>query len=189
MRAAHSVMIAVLTCVIVPASLENSHAQSNSQPAAANIECSAPTSPYRDLDFLIGEWEFFTPDGKKIADQVYSSRERGCLILEDWTTISGETGTGMNFVDPFTGKWRQVWMSPRFHLDYGGGMTESGTLILEGRMYPNDGSGAAEIRGIYTRQSDGSITKEFLRRSEPDEEWHRFFIGVARRTSDSTPMD
>lgn len=47
-------------------------------------------------------------------------------------------------------------------------------------MFPNDGSGAAEIRGIYRQQEDGSVTKEFQRRAEPTDPWQRFFIGVAR---------
>lgn len=145
------------------------------------IECASTEAPYRDLDFLIGRWEFFTLEGQKIADQVYTSRENGCLVLEDWTTLSGETGTGMNFVNPFTGEWRQVWMSPRFHLDYSGGLVEPGTFVLEGQMYPNDGSGSAQIKGVYTKQSDGSVTKEFLRRAGTHDDWERFFIGVARR--------
>ena len=97
--------------------------------------CSNSESPYRDLDFLVGNWEFFTLDGKKIANQTYSKKEKGCLILEDWQTVWGETGTGMNFVDPATKKWRQVWMSPRYHIDYSGGMTDSGDFVLEGMIY------------------------------------------------------
>lgn len=164
---------------------EGQRSPSGADGAVSAPECSADVRPYRDLDFLIGEWEFFTLDGQKIADQTYSSREQGCLILEDWKTLSGETGTGMNFVDPFTGQWRQVWMSPRFHLDYTGDLRRRGVLVLEGRMYPNDGSGAAEIRGVYTLQDDGSVTKEFLRRDDGSDDWERFFIGVARRKVES----
>lgn len=143
--------------------------------------CGEDRPPYRDLDFLVGRWDFFTLDGNKIAEQVYSKREQGCLILEDWSTLSGETGTGMNFVDPATGKWRQVWMSPRFHIDYSGGLTENGDFVLEGRIYPNNGDPAAAVRGVYSRQSDGSVTKEFLQYDETTKTWRRFFIGIARR--------
>ena len=163
-----------LTICLSLSTVKTADAQSSREPICATDE-----SPFRDLDFLLGAWEFFTLDGRMIANQVYSRREKGCLILEDWKTLSGETGTGMNFVDPFTGKWRQVWMSPRFHLDYSGGLVDTGLFVLEGRMYPNDGSGAASIKGIYTRQQDGSVKKEFLRRS--DGEWQSFFVGVARR--------
>ena len=143
--------------------------------------CSEVRSPYRDFDFLVGNWEFFTLEGKKIADQIYSKREQGCLILEDWSTLSGGTGTGMNFVDSGSGKWRQVWMSPLFHIDYSGGLTENGDFVLEGRIYPNNGSPASAVRGVYSKQKDGSVTKEFLMYDETSKVWNRFFIGVARR--------
>ncbi|MEM9495961.1 MAG: hypothetical protein AAGA09_08145 [Pseudomonadota bacterium] len=158
-------------------------AQNASNPPAPKDDtapiCSLDTGPYRDLDFLVGDWEFFTLDGRKIADQTYHGREAGCLVLEDWQTLSGDTGTGMNFVDPFTGKWRQVWMSPRFHIDYSGGVSGDGVFTLEGRMFSNDAAGASAIRGVYTRQDDGSVTKEFLRRDDDTQDWKRFFIGVA----------
>lgn len=143
--------------------------------------CSNSESPYRDLDFLVGNWEFFTLDGKKIANQTYSKKEKGCLILEDWQTVWGETGTGMNFVDPATKKWRQVWMSPRYHIDYSGGMTDSGDFVLEGMIYPNNGQDSSAVRGIYSQKSDGSVTKEFLKYDKTSKEWKQFFIGVARK--------
>lgn len=143
--------------------------------------CASANSAYRDLDFLVGNWEFFTQDGKKIADQSYSSRGQGCLILEDWRELSGATGTGMNFVDPATGKWRQVWMSASFHIDYSGGLSGNGDFVLEGRIYPNSGDPSSDFRGIYSRQTDGAVTKEFLIYDEKSKTWRRFFIGVARR--------
>lgn len=146
-----------------------------------NAICAQNDSPYRDLDFLVGHWEFFMMDGAKIADQRYSKKEQGCLILEDWSTLDGETGTGMNFVDPATGKWRQVWMSPRYHIDYSGGLNEKGDFVLEGRMYPNNGQASLAIKGIYSKQVDGSVTKEFLQYNEKTKEWQRFFMGVARK--------
>lgn len=163
------------------ASATNDSPQTKPQPPASSIACASEQSPYRDFDFLVGNWEFFTQDGKKIADQSYSSRGQGCLILEDWKELSGATGTGMNFVDPTTGKWRQVWMSASFHIDYSGGKIENGNFVLEGRIYPNNGAPSSGFKGIYAKQADGSVTKEFLMLDEKSNTWKRFFIGVARR--------
>ena len=154
----------------------------NHSPAYASEPiCSKNQSPYRDLDFLIGDWEFYTLNGKKIANQTYHKKEKGCLILEEWQTLSGQTGTGMNFFDPGTKKWRQVWMSPSFHIDYSGNLNASGDLVLEGRIYPNDGQPSAAVKGIYSRNEDGSVTKDFLKFDEKTKTWQRFFIGVAKR--------
>ncbi|MDP5209392.1 hypothetical protein [Microbulbifer sp. 2205BS26-8] len=168
-----SIEIIVLSICLASASL------------AQNPICAENSSPYRDLDFLIGDWEFYSNKGNLIANQTYHKKEQGCLILEDWKTISGETGTGMNFFDPETKKWRQVWMSPRFHIDYSGGINESGDFILEGKMHPNNGEPGSAIKGIYTRNKDGSITKEFLKYDDKENNWKRFFIGIARKSQES----
>ena len=69
--------------------------------------CGGDERAYRDFDFLVGQWDFFTMDDRKIGEQLYAKREQGCLIVEDWTTLNGGAGTGVNFVDPATGLWRQ----------------------------------------------------------------------------------
>jgi len=46
--------------------------------------------------------------------------------------ISGITGRGISSVNPATVRWRQVWMSSRFHIDYSGGLDENGSMVLEG---------------------------------------------------------
>jgi hypothetical protein len=167
--------ISLLLIVLQPVYAENTPRKSQ-EPV-----CAQDMSPYRDLDFLVGRWEFFMLDGTKIADQVYDKKEQGCLILESWATLNGETGTGMNFVDPATGKWRQVWMSPRFYIDYSGSLNEKGELVLEGRIYPNNGQGSSAVKGVYSRQVDGSVIKEFLQYDDNAKVWNRFFIGVARK--------
>lgn len=58
----------------------------------------------------------------KKTKQVYTKREKGCLILEEWELNSGETGMGISFVDPETGLWRQVWMSLSYYIDYSEGI-------------------------------------------------------------------
>lgn len=147
--------------------------------------CARDQAPYRDLDFLVGRWEFFMMDGTKIANQTYSKKSQGCLIQEDWAELGGETGTGMSFVDPATGLWRQVWMSASYHIDYSGKLDEKGALVLNGRVHPNDGRPAADFRGVYTRQPDGSVVKEFLVKHPATGAWIPMFKGVARRVAGS----
>jgi len=143
------------------------------------ISCGSEDKPYRDFDFVLGEWDFLTADGKKIGEQVYTKKEEGCLILEEWTTLSGSTGTGMTFVDPATNLWRQVWMSPAFHIDYSGSVNENGDMILEGTMYPNNGEKSSAVRGVWAKQSDGTIRQEFLKYDNKIREWQSFFLGFA----------
>lgn len=145
----------------------------------STVKCASDEKPYRDFDFIVGHWEYRTPDGRKVADQVITKQGEGCAIVEEWNEVSGITGHGISFVDPVTGRWRQVWVSSRFHIDYSGGLDESGAMVLEGTMYPTNGSGSSPIRGVWTKQADGSVRKEFFKRDEKTNQWVSFFAGVA----------
>ena len=88
----------------------------------------------------------------------FIQKKEGCLILKEWTTLTGSTETGMTFVDPVKKLWRQVWMSPSFHIDNSGSVNENGDMILEGTMYPNTGEKSSPVRGVWVRQIDGTIS-------------------------------
>ena len=146
--------------------------------------CSSEKAPYRDFDFVIGTWDFYTPDGTKIGKQTYTKREKGCLILEEWELNSGETGMGMSFVDPETGLWRQVWMSPSFHIDYSGGIDKNGAMVLKGKIYPNNGDKSSPVRGIWAKQPNGTIKQEFFILDEESNNWQLLFAGYTRLSED-----
>ncbi len=159
-----------IACLLLPL-----HAQTNESSA----KCSGHDKPYRDFDFIVGNWEYRTPDGRKVADQTITNQGEGCAIVEEWNELSGVTGRGISFVDPATGLWRQVWVSSRFHIDYSGSLNENGAMVLEGTMYPTNGSASSRIRGVCTKQSDGTIKKEFFRMDEKANQWVSFFAGFA----------
>ncbi len=146
--------------------------------------CSSNESPYTDFDFVLGTWDFFSPDGDKIGEQTYTKREAGCLILEEWKLLSGSTGLGMSFVDPATGRWRQVWMSPMFHIDYSGGLDGDGNMVLKGTIYPNNGDRSSPVQGVWKKMSDGSVEQEFLVLNNKSNTWEVLFSGVAKQRSD-----
>ena len=148
------------------------------------LKCASDEKPYRDFDFIVGNWEYRTSGGYVVGEQVITKQGEGCAIIEEWTEVSGITGRGMSFVDPKTGLWRQVWMSSRFHIDYSGGLDESGAMVLEGTMYPTNGDISSRVRGVWTKQTDGSIKKEFLRFDEKTNKWNTFFDGFAHPKKD-----
>ncbi|MEP2671188.1 MAG: hypothetical protein ABJH04_19450 [Cyclobacteriaceae bacterium] len=155
--------------------------QSKDMPKAepTSPKCTSDEKPYRDFDFIIGNWEYRTTDGNKIGEQTITKQGEGCAIIEEWTEVSGITGRGISFVDPKTGLWRQVWMSSRFHIDYSGKLNDSGAMVLEGTMYPTNNNTSSKIRGVWMKQNDGSIKKEFLRFDENTNKWNAFFTGFA----------
>jgi hypothetical protein len=66
----------------------------------------------REFDFWVGEWEVFVTGTKNAAGHSLIQKASGdCMILENWTSAAGSfNGKSMNFVDPKTNKWEQVWV-------------------------------------------------------------------------------
>lgn len=157
-------------CLLIGMGLLGYAGTASAQQAAPPV-CGQDVAPYSDFDFVIGEWDFFAADGQRIGTQTYSRREAGCLVVEDWSTFDGGTGTGMTFVDPATGLWRQVWMSPRFHIDYSGGLDETGAMVLEGRLHSNADGSEMQVRGVWAPQEDGSVRQEFWVRPDDTSDW------------------
>src|ERR1700730_17208984 len=66
----------------------------------------------REFDFWVGEWNAFVTGTNNLAG--YSSIQKAsgdCMILENWTSARVPfNGKSMNFIDPVTNKWEQVWV-------------------------------------------------------------------------------
>ncbi len=152
--------------------------------ATRTLPCADNKAPYRDFDFIVGRWDYRAVDGTKLGEQIISKEGEGCAILEEWTEVTGITGRGLSFVDPKTGLWRQVWMSSRFHIDYSGGLDNSGAMVLEGTMYPTNGNPSVPIKGSWIKQDNGSIKKEFQRFDDKTNQWETFFTGFAHPKKD-----
>lgn len=66
----------------------------------------------REFDFWIGEWDAYVTGTDKLAGHSkIEMASGGCMILENWTSVGQPfSGKSMNFVDPVSRKWKQVWV-------------------------------------------------------------------------------
>lgn len=66
----------------------------------------------REFDFWIGEWDAYVRGTNNLAGHSrIDMASGGCMILENWTSVGQPfSGKSMNFVDPVTGKWKQIWI-------------------------------------------------------------------------------
>ncbi|UJH67291.1 hypothetical protein [Allomuricauda sp. SCSIO 65647] len=149
------------------------------QASVAQSPCEDSTS--KEFDFVLGNWELFSPDGKKLGEQVYAKEAEGCLITEEWTTMGGIPGHGMTFVDRNTGLWRQIYVSSLGQLDYSGGIDEQGAMVLEGTIFVYKDNKSYPVRGIWAKQDDGTIREEFLMYNSKTNSWNTFFLGIAHK--------
>lgn len=66
----------------------------------------------RQLDFWVGEWDVFNPQGQQAGTSSIQQVAEGCAILENWRSGVGTTGKSLNFYDAGNKKWYQYWIGP-----------------------------------------------------------------------------
>jgi hypothetical protein len=153
-------------------------------PACAQTPSSPPCAgaDYRAFDFWVGEWVVSDPQGVKQGDNSVTREEGGCLIVERWKAVSGNTGQSYNFYDPGSKAWRQVWVSHESVIDYAGGLNAKGEMVLEGEIRYRDGR-KAPFKGIWTKQADGGLRQHFEEYDAAKKAWTDWFTGIYRRKS------
>lgn len=78
------------------------------------VQAAPCTDPrYRALDFWIGEWNVTTEKGEPAGQNVISKVLDGCVIVEDWHDVRGESGRGTHRFDIRSERWLQTWVDNR----------------------------------------------------------------------------
>lgn len=122
-------------------------------PSGAPAPCTAPV--YRQLDFWIGSWRVTDSTGKHLGDNTITRGQGGCLVKEQWRSAAGSDGESMNYFNPTTRTWHQVWVD-----DTGGVLMFVGTAEPNAMVYrATTGTGAQAQRHVLSlrRQPDGSV--------------------------------
>ena len=78
------------------------------------------------------------------------------MLYESWTSASGSDGHSINYVDPATDQWIQVWMGADGTLITGRGGLEGGAMRLVGEHVLKTGE-RRPFRMTFTPKDDGSV--------------------------------
>ena len=132
---------------------------------------------YRQFDFWLGTWDVEDAAGNAAGQNIITSEEGGCLIVERWTSVHGGTGQSYNFYDPGTKEWRQVWIGSGSVIDYSGGLTETGSMKLKGDIHYHAG-GVFPFTGEWTLLEGGTVRQHFEQYDPVEEKWKPWFTGV-----------
>jgi len=132
---------------------------------------------FNAFDFWLGNWKVFDNEtGELAGTNSIQKLEAGCLVLEKWTSAAGGTGTSVNYYNPVTKQWRQLWVSAgRYSIDIVGGL-QDGSMQLTGSIY-NFGGGEDRFRGTWTPAEDGSVRQFFEQFNAGTQEWDVWFDG------------
>ena len=110
---------------------------------------------HRALDFWVGAWDVFSPQGQKIGTNVIEKKVGDCLIYENWTSAFGG-GQSMNYFDPSSGKWKQNWVSKNGSVVWYEGEVIDGAMHFEGENIAPNGR-ITPARVTLSPNPDGTL--------------------------------
>jgi len=65
---------------------------------------------YKEFDFWLGDWEVRNAAGNFLGRNRISKRHGSCVVLEEWESAGGGSGSSFNVYDQQTTEWHQFWV-------------------------------------------------------------------------------
>ena len=142
----------------------------------------AHPDPRRQFDFWVGEWDVFTPEGKKVGENRIEPLFDGGALAEHWSGAGGIRGTSINAWEPVTERWHQTWVDSGGSLLLLDGGLVGGQMVLEGRAPADDDPARMEQQRItWTPNADGSVRQCWEVSADGGATWRVAFDGRYRR--------
>ena len=136
---------------------------------------------FRAFDFWVGEWVVHGPAGNMAGSNTIERSQRGCVLVENWTSASGGTGMSINYLDKASGEWVQVWNAEGgSQINIRGGLTDAGMLLV-GTLHTVGTETTTPFRALWTLLPDGRVRQFFEQSSDGGETWATWFEGFYTR--------
>ncbi len=134
---------------------------------------------FNDFDFWIGDWQVTdTNTGKLAGHNTIIKVAQNCLIQESWVGVAGSGGKSMNYFNPMTGKWRQVWIgSSGYLIDIEGGLVD-GDMVLEGTISTFTNHQKFPFKGTWKNLGEGKVQQIFHQFDPKNKKWVLWFDGT-----------
>ncbi|WP_374764600.1 hypothetical protein [Yunchengibacter salinarum] len=133
---------------------------------------------FHAFDFWLGTWDVTSwQDNKPQGRNHIRALEDHCLIMEQWQGKGGSSGRSINYYNPVSDQWRQVWISAQaYAIDITGGWRD-GAMRLTGSIWYYTSGRQRPFRGIWTPQADGSVRQRFEQKADDGGDWQVWFDG------------
>ncbi|MEP6666572.1 MAG: hypothetical protein ABJA81_09010 [Nocardioidaceae bacterium] len=135
------------------------------------------------FDFWLGDWEVFTPAGKRVGTNQITSLFGGRALAESWEGAGDVHGRSLNAWDAARGVWHQTWVdSTGSLLLLDGGMCD-GSMVMEGTAPSDDDPHVVQRHRIsWTPSADGNEVRQLWEvSSDQGSNWEVAFDGRYRR--------
>ena len=118
-----------------------------------------------------------------VGNSQVSRGEGGCSILERWDGAGGSTGTSINYYQPSSDQWHQLWVGSNGTLiDIAGGVND-GVMQLEGTIEYIAQERIEAFRGTWSVLPDGRVRQHLEEFSLAAQSWQTWFDGYYRLVS------
>jgi hypothetical protein len=159
--------------VLLPLFTSPAQAQKPARAACTSAE-------HHQFDFWIGDWEVTDSAGTTVyGTNRIASEEGGCLVHENWAGSRGGTGQSLNFFDPRTQRWQQVWVGSDGLLLTITGVLEGRSMVLVGEALMPDGK-TMKQRAAWTPEPDGRVRQYWQQSTDDGTTWTVAFDGWYR---------
>ncbi|HEY4126764.1 MAG TPA: hypothetical protein VGN70_01825 [Gammaproteobacteria bacterium] len=101
-------------------------------PAAAHAACA--DLAYRQFDFILGDWNVATTDGKLVGRDQVEKTYGNCVVQEHWTSVDGGTGGSVSMYDLSRKLWHQTWVDSTGTLVVLEGGLKGNAMVMTGEM-------------------------------------------------------
>lgn len=151
----------------------------------SGLSSACAAEAFRAFDYWLGSWIVRDGEGTEIGRNRISRISQGCAVLEEWTPAGGgPEGSSVNFLEPATGMWNQLWVG-------GGGLVlrlegrpDQGVMTLEGSRTTPAGA-VVRDRISWIPLPDGRVEQRWESATGGDGEWAVTFRGFYERVPGS----
>lgn len=122
----------------------------------AQPACSTPQ--HSEFDFWLGNWEVRLQDGTLAGQNTITKEAGNCVLRESWESAKGDfTGSSLNFYDPETDRWEQLWVDSSGTVLRLQGAMKEGSMILQSPPAKNAEGKLIVNRISWTPLEDGRV--------------------------------
>ena len=133
------------------------------------------------FDFWLGDWTVANSQDQVVGHNRVTSDLWGCVLREHWASVYGSKGTSVNFYDPATKHWHQIWTSDIGIITHYEGSFRDGAMRFHANGF-GDANGTTHFRRMtFTPKKDGSV-RQLIEDSDNGRDWTVSFDGTYRKS-------
>lgn len=131
---------------------------------------------FQAFDYWVGSWVVRNAQGQEVGTNTISRIAGGCGLLEEWESSTGNTGKSLNFYEPASGEWRQIWVGAGGSLlDLRGGPVDGVMTLQQDQTNAQGRTVRQRIRWIP--REDGVVEQLWEQSTDGGESWAVAFQG------------